>query len=532
MAVFEKKVHRKVYLDDTQVLKCMFENAQNIQGHTEYVIRVQRGPGPEKCWRVCKRYNDFVCLHNALQASGLALPLPPKRLIGNMDREFVAERRISLENYINCILMNPILASSLPVKKFLDPDNYSTPFHELALQHVSMALRSEMNYEVVRPVPDMGWRLRKHHFLVRDRSRPAQELLLSWVEHGPDKYLDDKDLQAAFKALRHLQHPFIQTIELLSCNEVGGFVARRLSVAGSVRDVLCCTTPKLPFLKKYGNPRQHRPFPAPELALLGSQILQALGFLHDKGLPFGHLHTGNIAVESGRVKLLDVENGVLGLPSYYRPYFVQHKKIQTLEAIDVYSFGHVLFEMAFGRPLHESVCDDIPAGCPSMLDSVLEAVLSSKACRSGMPTVAALLAHPFFRSQDTAPERPQFKLAPLTRDALRGAWQRTEARLHEEQRMVRQQKRLVKVQQLLSSEDEMKKRKQKLRQEQKERHLQLQQQDAQMNGTSPERSDSPNSTSTATSAGTVTPPADVFFFLHAIHVRNNFPGDCKTMDLT
>jgi hypothetical protein len=34
MAVFEKKIARKVHLDDTQVLTCFFENAQNIQGHT------------------------------------------------------------------------------------------------------------------------------------------------------------------------------------------------------------------------------------------------------------------------------------------------------------------------------------------------------------------------------------------------------------------------------------------------------------------------------------------------------------------
>jgi hypothetical protein len=34
MAVFEKKHPRKVFLDDTEVLTCVFENAQNIQGHT------------------------------------------------------------------------------------------------------------------------------------------------------------------------------------------------------------------------------------------------------------------------------------------------------------------------------------------------------------------------------------------------------------------------------------------------------------------------------------------------------------------
>lgn len=35
---------------------------------------------------------------------------------------------IFLQNYINIVLMNPILASSLATKKFVDPDNYSTPF--------------------------------------------------------------------------------------------------------------------------------------------------------------------------------------------------------------------------------------------------------------------------------------------------------------------------------------------------------------------------------------------------------------------
>lgn len=62
------------------------------------------------------------------------------------------------------------------------------------------------------------------------------------------------------------------------------------------------------------------------------------------------------------MKLLDIENGVLGVPSFYRPYFMQHKRINNIQAIDVYSFGHVLYEMMFGTPLHESVADNIPNG--------------------------------------------------------------------------------------------------------------------------------------------------------------------------
>lgn len=81
----------------------------------------------------------------------------------------------------------------------------------------------------------------------------------------------------------------------------------------------------------------------------------------------GHLHPGNIIIDNDRVKLLDIENGVLGVPSFYRPYFIQHKKINTLHAIDVYSFGHTLYEMTFGSPLHESIAETYPSSCPSLL---------------------------------------------------------------------------------------------------------------------------------------------------------------------
>lgn len=81
----------------------------------------------------------------------------------------------------------------------------------------------------------------------------------------------------------------------------------------------------------------------------------------------GHLHPGNVIVDNDRVKLLDIENGVLGVPSFYRPYFVQHKKINTLHALDVYCFGHTLYEMTFGSPLHESVAESYPNSCPTLL---------------------------------------------------------------------------------------------------------------------------------------------------------------------
>ncbi|KZC04957.1 PX domain-containing protein kinase-like protein [Dufourea novaeangliae] len=97
MALFEKRYTNKVLLDDTEKLISVIENARTIDGHTEYVIRTQRGPLPDKSWRVSRRYNDFIQLNAALSASGLDLSLPPKKIIGNMEPDFIAQRQIALQ---------------------------------------------------------------------------------------------------------------------------------------------------------------------------------------------------------------------------------------------------------------------------------------------------------------------------------------------------------------------------------------------------------------------------------------------------
>ena len=58
---------------------------------------MQRGPVPENSWIVTKRYSDFVSLDTSLKIAGIELPLPPKKVFGNMEREFIAERQNGLQ---------------------------------------------------------------------------------------------------------------------------------------------------------------------------------------------------------------------------------------------------------------------------------------------------------------------------------------------------------------------------------------------------------------------------------------------------
>lgn len=72
--------------------------------------------------------------------------------------------------------------------------------------------------------------------------------------------------------------------------------------------------------------------------------MEALSFLHDKGIPYGHLHTGNILLTATGVKLLDIENSVLGLPTFYRPYVVQRRKLRTTVSIKFLFFFFLNFK--------------------------------------------------------------------------------------------------------------------------------------------------------------------------------------------
>ncbi|TSM44112.1 PX domain-containing protein kinase-like protein [Bagarius yarrelli] len=408
MALMEKPAAGKLLLDDTVPLTAVIETSQNLQSHT-----------------VIRRYSDFDMLNNSLLISGLNLPLPPKKLIGNMDREFIAERQKGLQSYLNFLTQHHILSSCELIKKFLDINNYSANYTEIALQQVSMFFRSDLIWEVVEPLKDIGWRIRKRYFLVKNKEQPKERQVLSWVDFGPDKFLSDKDLQSVMKLLPSL----------------------------SVK-------PKEAFLKKYCNPKKIQGLELQQIRTYGRQILEALKFLHDKGFPYGHLHASNVVIEDNTCKLLDIENSTLGLPSYYRPYVTQFRKINTTDSVDVYSFGHLLYEMTYGRPPDVVPVDQYPSVAYTSVVSVLQSILSTEACKTGMPTVPQLLQTPLFSDVllfNT--EKAQFKVTSKLKEALKLSKECLEKRLQEEQRAVQQHRRLTRAQSHHGSEEEKRKRK-------------------------------------------------------------------------
>ncbi|XP_023655405.1 PX domain-containing protein kinase-like protein isoform X1 [Paramormyrops kingsleyae] len=460
MAFLDKPSVAKLRLDDTVPLTAVIEASQSLQSHTEYIIRVQRGVSSENSWQVIRRYSDFDMLNNSLLISGINLPLPPKKLIGNMDREFIAERQKGLQAYLNFITSHHILSSSELVKKFLDTNNYSANYTEIALQQVSMFFRSDPKWEVVEPLKDIGWRIRKRYFLVKNKEQPKERQVLSWVDLGPDKFLSDKDLQSAMKLLPTISNPYIFPVTFASTSESSALLIRVFSEKGTLRDHICKVKPREPFLKKYCNPKKIQGLELQQIRTFGRQILEVLKFLHDKGIPYGHLHASNVLIEDDTCKLLDIENSLLGLPSYYRSYITQFRKINTTESIDVYSFGHVLYEMTYGRPPDTVPVDHFPPAPSPSVVSVLHSILSTEACKTGMPTVGQLLQTPLFSDMLLMnSEKLQFKITAKLKDALKIAKESLEKRLQEEQKVIHQHRRLTRAQSHHGSEEEKKKRK-------------------------------------------------------------------------
>ncbi|KRT80403.1 hypothetical protein AMK59_6637, partial [Oryctes borbonicus] len=140
--------------------------------------------------------------------------------------------------------------------------------------------------------------------------------------------------------------------------------------------------------------------------------------------------------------------------------------------------------------------------------------LSPEACKAGLPSVEDLLHHPFFSTivltlQPT--DKAHLKIPNSTKEQLKKGTSLLEERLREEQKMVRSQKRLVRVQEMMSSEEERKKQRSKMKQEQKiakekQRQKTLEEKDERDRNdvTNGDRAESVNSSSTT---GTATPPS-------------------------
>ncbi|XP_067934942.1 PX domain-containing protein kinase-like protein isoform X2 [Watersipora subatra] len=448
-------------IDDTLPLFATIDASKIVGGHIEYQIKVQRGQRTEENWTVSRRYTDFAALDNDLKVSGFSLTFPPKKAFGNMSREFIAERMQKLQVFLHEVLANWILANSLSTKQLLCDEGYSENFQEQALQHISMLLRSEPTWEVVEPLGTIGSRIRKTYCLVKNKSIQKTRYMLTWCSAGPYASIEDKERITLVKSLENLQHANLLPVHYSACSAAGAMVIRPYMEGGSLRDMMYKVKPKTGYLKKCGNHKSVGHLALADIKKFGRQILEVIKYMTDKGFPMGHVHLGNVFIEDGNVRISDIENFILGVPPAYRTFATYHRKCNTLEALNAYSFGHLLYQMKYGCILHHSSYEALPGPCAPELESILFQLLTFESLKSGIPSIEDLLNLPFF-AEVTVPTipKPVVKIPSKLKECLRNTKSMFEETLKEEQRVVAQIRKRNKVQAYHMTDEEKRKRKQ------------------------------------------------------------------------
>ncbi|XP_063685673.1 PX domain-containing protein kinase-like protein isoform X2 [Bolinopsis microptera] len=450
-------------IDDTKPLTAIISETENNGSYILYEIKVHRGANCDVTWSVQHRYSDFAALNSTLQGWGVGdLPFPKKKIFGNLDRGFVEDRKKALQVYLDVVLQNTLLSGTLDVKKFLDPSHYDDNFEEEALRQTSMLLRAEPHWKMIEPLKNIGHRIKRSFFLVNCETEVVGKQILSWTEIGPYYSFSGKEMSSLTKLLTTVQHPYITPVTMAAFNQSGVHVSRPFHTAGSLRDILCAAKPKSPFFKKYMG--QRTILPENEIAVAGRNLLEALVFLQDRGLPYGHLHSGNIMVDTtsnGNIyKLSDIENFLLGLPSRHRNLHVQHGGIKTTLDADVYNFGLVLYEMSTGTVQQTPTTDMIPATIPPAIRTILESILSTSAQRDGIPTLDDLIADIFFTPTTSSTHvQPVLKLSNKHKQAISIATTCYETALTNDHKSVNQLRQKTKALQRSMTDEKKKRRK-------------------------------------------------------------------------
>ena len=68
-----------------------------------------------------------------------------------------------------------------------------------------MIFRSNPRFEIQKPLPEIGSRIRSLYFLVKDKEDPKTQKLLNWTDFGPYKAMDDRTLQSLGKSFSQIE---------------------------------------------------------------------------------------------------------------------------------------------------------------------------------------------------------------------------------------------------------------------------------------------------------------------------------------
>ncbi|CAL8311930.1 unnamed protein product [Merluccius merluccius] len=122
---------------------------------TVYKVLVRKSH--DESWVVFRRYTDFSRLNDKLKEMfpGFRLSLPPKRWFkDNYDTDFLEERQLGLQAFLQNLVAHKDIANCLAVREFLCFDDPPGPFDSLEESRAFCETLEESNYRLQKEVQE------------------------------------------------------------------------------------------------------------------------------------------------------------------------------------------------------------------------------------------------------------------------------------------------------------------------------------------------------------------------------------------
>ncbi|XP_076469248.1 slowpoke-binding protein-like [Babylonia areolata] len=275
-------------------------------------------------------------------------------------------------------------------------------------------LRSHPTYSSVTQLMDLGSRIDKHWFRVRD-NRTQTDRMLNIIPHNPKMILPFsrgtcKTLKDLFSLL---QHPYVFPITDFdfALEQKYVIIIQPISIRGSLKDYIYQARFQDSWFSKYSQKR--RGLNLGQIQLFGRQVLEALMYLEEKGFPpHGSIHSGNIMIQDGACRLAGYDNVFLGNTSRVLPLIKKKLKDENKAAVDILLFGHLLYEMAFGCELDSAQPGPqhlVRAQSPQVVE-ILNFIFENPSNK--YPSLQEISAQPFFKEANLL-EMARYNPAPI-----------------------------------------------------------------------------------------------------------------------
>ncbi|XP_067309265.1 sorting nexin-16-like [Pseudorasbora parva] len=123
---------------------------------TVYKILVRRAP--DESWHIFRRYTDFSRLHDKLKETFpvFNVVLPPKRWFKNFNAEFLEERQLGLQDFLQHLVAQKDMINSEPVREFLCLDDPPDAFGDIREKWAFCETLEETNCCLQRDLMDNG----------------------------------------------------------------------------------------------------------------------------------------------------------------------------------------------------------------------------------------------------------------------------------------------------------------------------------------------------------------------------------------